>query len=57
MGTLADEELFKLANKYGLDSLSGLCRVALKKIEATQMTELIESINNGVEGLDSSKIM
>jgi hypothetical protein len=57
MGTLADEELLKLANKYGLLALSGLCRVALKKIEATQMTELIESINNGVEGLDSSKIM
>ncbi len=47
IGTFADEELLKLANKYGLDSLSGLCRVALKKIEATQMLKLMESINNG----------
>jgi speckle-type POZ protein len=61
MGTLADEELLKLANKYGLDSLSGLCKIALRKIEATQMTKLIESINNGVEGVSRgvhpSKIM
>jgi hypothetical protein len=57
MGTLADEELLKLATKYGLDSLFGLCRNALKKIEAPQMTKLIESINNGVKGLHSSKIM
>jgi hypothetical protein len=35
----------------------GLCRAALKKIEATQMAEFMGILNNGVEGLDSSKIM
>jgi hypothetical protein len=61
MGTLADEKLLKLAEHYQLSTLSVLCRVALKKIEATQMSKVIESLNNGVEGvppgLDSSKIM
>ncbi len=61
MGTLADEKLLKLAEHYQLSTLSGLCRVALKKIEATQMAKVIESINNGVDGVSrgvhSSKIM
>jgi speckle-type POZ protein len=61
MGTLADEKLLKLAEHYQLSTLSGLCRVALKKIEATQMAKVIESLKNGIEGvppgLDSSKIM
>ncbi|XP_046458945.1 uncharacterized protein LOC124205542 [Daphnia pulex] len=61
MGTFADEGLHKLAAHYQLPILSGLCRVALKKIEATQMVKLIESINNGVDGVSrgvhSSKIM
>jgi speckle-type POZ protein len=61
MGTLADEELLKLADHYQLAILSGLCRVALKKIEATQMAKVIESLNNEVEGVPpgvhSSKIM
>jgi speckle-type POZ protein len=61
LGTFADEELLKLAIKYGLLALSGLCKIALRKIEATQMTKLIESINNGVEGVSRgvhpSKIM
>jgi hypothetical protein len=57
MGTLADEELLKLANKYGLLALSGLCQVALKKIEPTQMAKLMESLNDGVEESYASKIM
>jgi hypothetical protein len=56
MGPLADEELLKLANQYGLRSLSRLCRVALKKIEVTQMTKFMASLNDRVEGLNSSKI-
>jgi hypothetical protein len=58
MGTLADEELLKLANKYGLLALSGLCQVALKKIEAMQMAKVMDILNNGVEAPNfSSKIM
>jgi speckle-type POZ protein len=61
MGTLANEKLLKLAEHYQLSTLSGLCRVALKKIEATQMAKVIESLNNEVErvppGVHSSKIM
>jgi hypothetical protein len=57
LGTMADEELLKLANQYGLRSLSRLCRVALKKIEVTQMTKFMASLNaDRVEGLNSSKI-
>ncbi|EFX82558.1 hypothetical protein DAPPUDRAFT_223609 [Daphnia pulex] len=56
MGMLADEELLKLASKYGLLALAGLCQVALKKIEPTQMAKLMESLDDGVEGPYSSKI-
>jgi speckle-type POZ protein len=59
MGTLADEKLLELANHYGLLSLSGLCRVALKEIEAAmQMANVMDILNNGIEVPNSSsKIM
>jgi hypothetical protein len=59
MGTLADEKLLELANQYGLLSLSGLCRVALKEIEAAmQMANVMDILNNGIEVPNSSsKIM
>jgi hypothetical protein len=50
MGTLADEKLLELANQYGLLSLSGLCRVALKEIEAAMQKEnVMDILNNGIE--------
>jgi speckle-type POZ protein len=70
MGTFADEELLKLANKYRVLSLYNLCLVAMWKIErddATYTTRLIEGIIdiegiiNGDEevsrGVKSSKIL
>jgi speckle-type POZ protein len=58
IGTLADEELLKLADRYGLTTLTILCQDALKKIDAMQMGNLMKclnSINN--EEISSSKIM
>jgi speckle-type POZ protein len=57
MGTLADEGLRKLADRYYLTTLSGLCKVALNKMGAMQMAKFMASFNDGVEGLDSSIIM
>ncbi len=60
MKTLADEKLLELANQYGLLSLSaGLCRVALKEIEAAmQKANVMDILNNGIEVPNSSsKIM
>jgi hypothetical protein len=56
-GTLADEDLRKLADRYGLTTLSSLCKHALKKMDAMQMENLRKSLNSNAEGLSSSKIM
>jgi hypothetical protein len=56
-GTLANEELLKLANQYSLTTLLGLCQNAQKEITAAQMSKLMGKLNNGVETLNSSKIM
>jgi speckle-type POZ protein len=39
-GSLANEELLKLADEYQLTALSSLCRTALKGIETSQMVHL-----------------
>jgi hypothetical protein len=56
-GTLANEELLKLANKYGLTNLLYLCQNAEEEITAAQMSKVMEKLSNGVETLNSSKIM
>jgi speckle-type POZ protein len=40
MGTLANEELLKLADEYQLITLTRLCRTALKGIETSQMAHV-----------------
>jgi speckle-type POZ protein len=57
MGTLADEELLKLSHHYQLKTLTGLCQVALSKIETTQMTKFMASLYSGSDALSSSRIM
>jgi speckle-type POZ protein len=56
-GTLADEDLRKLADRYGLTTLSSLCKHALKKMDAMQMENLRKCLNSNTEELSSSKIM
>jgi speckle-type POZ protein len=56
IGTFADEELLKLAHHYQLTTLTGLCRVALKEIDALQMAKVRKRLNNNPEELSSSKI-
>jgi speckle-type POZ protein len=56
MGTLADEELLKLADRYQLTTLTGLCRVALKKMDAIQMAKFRKRLNNNAEELSSDSI-
>jgi hypothetical protein len=55
--TLADEELLKLADRYGLTTLIILCQDALKKIYVVQMGNLMKRLNSNDEGISSSKIM
>jgi hypothetical protein len=58
MGTLADEELLKLADHYQLKTLSSLCKLAAKKMDSIQMAIVRKRLNDGnVEELSSSKIM
>jgi speckle-type POZ protein len=57
MGTLADEDLLKLADRYGLTTLTDLCRVALEKIDAMRMEQVRRTLNSNAEELSSSKIM
>jgi hypothetical protein len=58
IGTLADEELLKLADHYQLKThLTGLCQLALKKIDALQMARIKKHLNSKDEELSSSKIM
>ncbi|EFX82531.1 hypothetical protein DAPPUDRAFT_316272 [Daphnia pulex] len=57
MGTLADEDLQELANRYGLTTLTSLCKVALKKNDVMQMEKVRKSLNSNAEELSSSKIM
>jgi hypothetical protein len=57
MGTLADEGLLMLAEYYQLTTLSGLCKVALKKMDALQITNIMKHLNsNADEEMSSSKI-
>jgi hypothetical protein len=57
IGTLADEELLKLAVRYGLTTLTILCQDALKKIDVMQMGNLMKRLNSMDEEISSSKIM
>jgi speckle-type POZ protein len=57
IGTCADEELLKLADHYQLKILSGLCKVALKKMDSMQMAKVSQQLNSNAEDLSSSKIM
>jgi hypothetical protein len=57
MGTLADEELLKLAKRYKLTTLTGLCQHALEKIDAIQMAKVRKRLNDNSEELSSSKIL
>ncbi len=56
IGTLADEKLLQLADQYQLTTLVYLCQHALKKIEALQMANLRERLNDNVEIMFFSKI-
>jgi ATP-dependent RNA circularization protein (DNA/RNA ligase family) len=56
MGTLANEELLKLADKYQLTTLTNLCQLALKKVEPFQMVNLVKNLNKEAEIPSSSKI-
>jgi hypothetical protein len=53
MGALADEELLKLAYHYQLSTLVKLCRVALKEIEAMQMTSIMKCLHSNVGKLST----
>ncbi len=56
-GKLADGDLLKLADYYQLTTLSVLCKVALKKMEALQITNIMKHLNsNADEEMSSSKI-
>jgi speckle-type POZ protein len=57
IGTLADEELLKLADHYQLKILTSLCKVALKKMDSMEMANLRKRLNSNPEELYSSKIM
>jgi hypothetical protein len=57
IGTFADEELLKLADRYQLKILSSLCQHALKKTDAMQMAKVTNYLNSNPEELYSSKIM
>ncbi len=57
IGTLADEELLKLADHYQLTTLANLCKHALEKIDAMQMAVLRKRLNSNPGELSSSKIM
>jgi speckle-type POZ protein len=58
IGTLADEDLQELADRYGLTTLTGLCRFALKKIDVMQMAKVRKRLNSiNAKELSSSKIM
>ncbi len=56
MGTLADKELLKLADHYQLTTLTSLCKVALKKMDAIQMAKVRKRLNNNAEELSSDSI-
>ncbi|XP_046458898.1 uncharacterized protein LOC124205502 [Daphnia pulex] len=56
-GKLADGDLLKLADYYQIKALSGLCKVALKKMDALQITNTMKNLNsNADEEISSSKI-
>jgi hypothetical protein len=56
-GTFADEELLKLADHYQLTTLSSLCQLAAKKVNALQITNIMKHLNsNADEEMSSSKI-
>jgi hypothetical protein len=55
MGTLADEELLKLSHHYQLKTLSGLCKLAAKKMDSMQMARVRKCLNGNAEDLSSSK--
>jgi hypothetical protein len=56
-GKLADGDLLKLADHYQIKALSGLCKVALKKMDALQITNTMRHLNsNADEEISSSKI-
>jgi speckle-type POZ protein len=57
MGTLADEELLKIADHYQLKILSSLCQHALKKMDSTQMAKVRKRLNGNAKELSCSKIM
>jgi hypothetical protein len=57
MGTLADEELLKLADYYQLKILSGLCQHALMKMNAMQMAKVSNYLKSNPEEVSSSKFM
>ncbi len=55
MGTLADEELLKLAYRYQLTTLASLCKLAAKKMDSTQIAKVMHRLNGNAEELSSSK--
>ncbi len=57
IGTLADEDLKELADRYGLTTLSVLCKHALEEMDSMQMAKVRKRLNSNPEELSSSKIM
>jgi ATP-dependent RNA circularization protein (DNA/RNA ligase family) len=57
IGTLADEDLLKLADRYGLTTLTSLCKVALMKNDVMQMAKVRKRLNSNAKEISSSKIM
>ena len=56
MGLLANEQLLILAIKYQIKTLSNLCKVALKKVDSTQMVKLMNGIRDNTTVQYSSTI-
>jgi hypothetical protein len=53
-GTLEDEDLLKLAESYRLATLASLCKFALQKVNAFQITNIMKNLNSNTEEQTSS---
>ena len=47
MGTVANEELLKLADDYQLPTLAGLCRIGLEPAKSIQIANVMNKLNMG----------
>ncbi len=53
-GTFEDEDLLKLAEYYQLATLASLCKFALQKVNAFEITNIMKNLNSNTEEQTSS---